>query len=95
MSLELIKTKENGINYLIHPVGSIFEGMKIRENPDEAFENAIKRGMKKPCDWGYMYSNNNRDYFKHYYSRGYISFPQFSLKERLKNKLYNLIGENK
>lgn len=90
MSLELIKTKENGINYLVHPVGSIFEGMKIRENSNEAFENAIKRGMKKPNDWEYMYSNNNRDYFKHYYTRNYISFPQFSLKEKLKNKLYNL-----
>ena len=44
MNLELIKTKENGINYL-HPMGSIFEGMKIRENSNEAFENAIKRGM--------------------------------------------------
>lgn len=87
MSLKLIKTKENGIDYLVRPVGSIFEGMKIRENPDEAFENAIKRGMKKPNDWEYMYSSNNRDYFKHYYTRNYISFSQFSLKERL----YNLI----
>ena len=84
MNLELIKTKENGINYL-HPMESIFEGMKIRENSNEAFENAIKRGMKKPNDW--EYSSNNRDYFKHYYTRNYISFPQFSLKERL----YNLI----
>lgn len=47
--------------------------------------------MKKPNDWKYMYSNNNRDYFKHCYTRNYISFPQFSLKE----KLYNLIGENR
>ena len=86
MNLELIKTKENGTKHK-HSIENIFEGMKIRENSNEAFENAIKRGMKKPNDWEYMYSSNNRDYFKHYYTRNYISFPQFSLKERL----YNLI----
>ena len=35
---------------------SIFAGLKIRENPDDAFENAIKKGMKNPEDWMYMYS---------------------------------------
>ena len=43
--------EENGIKYLVHPKDSIFAGMKIRENPEEAFENAIKRGMKNPDDW--------------------------------------------
>lgn len=46
------------IKYFIHPKESIFAGMQIRENPDEAFENAIKRGMKSPEDWMYMYSEN-------------------------------------
>ena len=44
MSLDFIHTEENGIKYLVHPTGSIFEGMKIRENPNDAFENAIKKG---------------------------------------------------
>lgn len=87
MSKDFIHIEENGIKYLVHPAGSIFEGMKIRENPDEAFDNAIKRGMKKPDDWMYMYSNNNKDYFKNYYSRNYKSYPQFDLKERIENRL--------
>lgn len=87
MSLDFIHTEENGIKYLVHPTGSIFEGMKIRENPNDAFENAIKRGMKNPDDWMYMYSENNKDFFKNYSSRTYKSFPQFGLKEKIKNKL--------
>lgn len=46
MSMDFIHTEEHGIKYLVHPSESIFEGMKIRENPDDAFDNAIKRGMK-------------------------------------------------
>lgn len=87
MSMDFIHTEEHVIKYLVHPSGSIFEGMKIRENPDDAFDNAIKRGMKNPDDWMYMYSNNNKDYFKNYYTRNYKSYPQFDLKERIKNKL--------
>ena len=78
--------EENGIKYFVHPKDSIFAGMKIRENPEEAFENAIKRGMKNPDDWMYMYSEKNKDYFKNYYTRGYISFPQFGIKEKIKNR---------
>lgn len=47
MSLEFIHTEENGIKYLVHPPGSVFEGIKMRENHEDAFDNAIKRGMKK------------------------------------------------
>lgn len=50
MSMDFIHTEEHGIKYLLHPSGSIFEGMKIRENPDDVFDNAIKRGMKNPDD---------------------------------------------
>ena len=84
MSLDFIHTEENGIKYLVHPKGSIFEGIKIRENPDDAFKNAIKRGMKNPDDWMYMYSEKNKDYFKNYYTTAYISYPQVDLKERIK-----------
>lgn len=87
MSSDFIHIEENEIKYLVHPTGSIFKGMKIRENPNDAFENAIKRGMKNPDDWMYMYSENNKDFFKNYYSRTYKSFPQFGLKEKIKNKL--------
>ena len=78
--------EENGIKYLVHPKDSIFAGMKIRENPEEAFENAIKRGMKNPDDWMYMFSEKNKDYFKNYYTRNYKSFPQFGIKEKVKNR---------
>ncbi len=92
MSSDFIHTEENGIKYLVHPPGSIFEGMKIRENPDAAFDNAIKRGMKNSDDWMYMYSENRKDYFKNYYSRKYKSFPQFDLKEKLKKKIFDRDG---
>ena len=54
------------IKYLSKSRDSIFASLDIRENPDDAFDNAIKRGMKRPEDWMYMYSKNNRDYFKQY-----------------------------
>lgn len=81
------KITENGIKYLVHPKGSLFAGMKIRENPDDAFENAIKRGMKKPEDWMYMHSNMGRDYFKHCDFRFYKSYPQFGIIETIKRKI--------
>ena len=89
MSLEFIHTEENGIKYLIHPPGSIFAGIKMRENHEDAFDNAIKRGMKDPENWMYMYSEKNKDYFKNYYTRAYISYPQVDLKERIKRSNKN------
>lgn len=74
------------IKYFIHPEDSIFAGMKIRENPNDAFDNAIKRGMKNPDDWMYMYSENGRDYFKHCDYRNYKSYPQFGVIETIRNK---------
>ena len=85
MSSEFLHTEENGIKYLVHPPDSIFAGIKMREKPDDAFKNAIKRGMKNPDDWMYMYSENNKDYFKNYYTREYTSYPQFDLKDKIKN----------
>ena len=61
MSKDFIHIEEKGIKYLVHPKGSIFEGMKIRENPDDAFNNAIKRGMKKYAVKGaeYIFSGDS------------------------------------
>lgn len=40
------------------------------------FENAIKQGMTNPDDWMYMYSDDEKDFFKNCYSREYISFKK-------------------
>ncbi len=85
--MELIKTRKDGIDYLVHPKESIFAGMMLRANPEDAFDNAIKRGMKNPDDWMYMYSDNGRDYFKHHDTRIYKSYPQFGPIERIKKHL--------
>lgn len=84
MSLQLVHIEENGIKYLTHQKGSIFEGIKIRENPDAAFESAIKKGMKNSNEWMYMYSNNGKDYFKNYFTRKYKAYPQFTLREKIR-----------
>ena len=51
-------------------------GVQIRKDSDAAFENAIRRGMRNPENWMYMYSKNGRDYFKHEQYRTYKSYPQ-------------------
>lgn len=89
MDSEFEHIEENGIKYFVHPKDSIFVGMKIRENPDEAFENAIKKGMKDPDNWMYMYSKKNMDYFKNIYTRDYESYPQFDTKEKHKRRLFD------
>ena len=63
---------------------SIFTKMKIRKNPDEAFENAIKKGLKDPENWMYMYSKCGKDYFKNFSTRKYISYRQFSVIDFIK-----------
>ena len=42
----------------------------------EAFDNAKLKGLKKPQDFMYMYSQANKDYFKNINFRNYISFNQ-------------------
>lgn len=86
MSKNDYKSKES-IKYFTHPKDSIFAGMQIRENPDDAFDNAIKRGMKNPENWMYMYSENGRDYFKNSITRSYKSYPQFGVIDTIKNKI--------
>jgi hypothetical protein len=46
---------------------------EIRDS-QQAFENAIKQGMKEPELWMYMYTQDNFDFFKHIDTRQYISF---------------------
>ncbi|MFG6319180.1 MAG: hypothetical protein K1W33_04900 [Clostridia bacterium] len=88
MSKENYKNEES-TKYFTHLEDSIFAGIQIRENPEEAFDNAIKRGMKNPNDWMYMYSENGRDYFKHIDTRNYKSYPQFGVIDTIKNKMQN------
>lgn len=64
------------MDYRTIPENSIFNELQIRENPNDAFENAIQHGMKNPYDWMYMYSKNNKDYFKNCITREYTSYPQ-------------------
>jgi len=45
-------------------------------NHKTAFENAISKGLKNPGDFMYMYSKDNKDYFKNIIDRSYINFEQ-------------------
>jgi hypothetical protein len=45
-----------------------------------AFENAISNGLNDPENWMYMYSQNNKDFFKNIKMRNYINF-EFKTKE--------------
>ena len=42
----------------------------------KAFENAKKKGLNKPSEYMYMYSQDNKDYFKNINFRNYINFEQ-------------------
>lgn len=45
-----------------------------KDYAEKAFENAVKRGMKDPDNWMYMYSENSKDYFKNCNTRKYKSY---------------------
>ena len=47
-----------------------------QRNSNEAFNNAKAKGLNKPSEFMYMYSQTNRDYFKNINFRNYISFAQ-------------------
>ena len=47
-----------------------------QRNSNEAFENAKTKGLNKPQDYMYMYSQANKDYFKNIMFRNYIFFAQ-------------------
>jgi len=42
----------------------------------EAFENAKSKGLNDPQNYMYMYSKDNKDYFKNIDYRNYINFNQ-------------------
>ena len=49
--------------------------MYLRDHK-EAFENAKSKGLNDPEKYMYMYSRNNKDYFKNIDYRNYINFDQ-------------------
>jgi len=53
----------------------IMEKMYQRDS-DKAFENAKSKGLNKPGDFMYMYSKENKDFFKNIMDRKYISFEK-------------------
>ena len=50
--------------------------VKNEEDSQKAFENAKAKGLDKTQDYMYMYSKDNKDYFKNIDFRNYISFNQ-------------------
>ena len=50
-------------------------GMYQRDHK-EAFENAKLKGLNNPGEYMYMYSKDNKDYFKNINFRNYINFKQ-------------------
>ena len=51
-------------------------------NPQKAFENAIKKGMKDSENWKYLYTEKNRDYFKNISTKEYISYSNKKVKNK-------------
>ena len=50
--------------------------VKNAEDSQKAFENAKSKGLNKPGDFMYMYSKENKDFFKNIMDRKYVSFAQ-------------------
>jgi len=50
--------------------------VKNAKDSQIAFENAKSKGLNKPDEYMYMYSKDNKDYFKNINFRNYISFNQ-------------------
>ena len=47
-----------------------------QRDSNKAFENAKLKGLDKPEDFMYMYSQENKDFFKNIMDRKYVSFAQ-------------------
>ena len=47
-----------------------------QRDSNKAFENAKSKGLNKPVDFMYMYSKENKDFFKNIMDRKYVSFAQ-------------------
>ena len=50
--------------------------VKNAKDSQIAFENAKSKGLNKPEDFMYMYSQDNKDFFKNIMDRKYVSFAQ-------------------
>ena len=50
--------------------------VKDAQESQKAFENAKSKGLNKPQDFMYMYSQDKKDFFKNIMDRKYISFAQ-------------------
>ena len=50
--------------------------VKNAKDSQIAFENAKSKGLDKPEDFMYMYSKENKDFFKNIMDRKYIDFDQ-------------------
>ena len=68
-------TKKEAIKTISSFKSAINDGSATyQRNSNEAFENAKTKGLNKPSEFMYMYSQTNRDYFKNINFRNYISF---------------------
>ena len=56
--------------------------VKNAKDSQIAFENAKSKGLNKPEDFMYMYSQDNKDFFKNIMDRKYINFEQW--KDKIK-----------
>jgi len=54
---------------------NIFINLYQRDS-NKAFENAKSKGLDKPEDYMYMYSKEDKDFFKRVMDRKYVSFAQ-------------------
>ena len=52
----------------------------------DAFKNAISKGLNIPTDFMYVYSKDNKDYFKNIMDRKYINFENDSTNKNKGNK---------
>jgi len=68
LSLIMFKTNQ--------PKGNNTMNGMYQRNSNEAFENAKSKGLNDPQNYMYMYSKDNKDYFKNINFRNYINFDQ-------------------
>ena len=63
----------------------------VDKSPRAAFERAIKKGLKNPDNYMYMYSKDGKDYFKDpnasSIDKKYVSFKKGGIVKRYKGGL--------
>ena len=73
----LMDTKKEELKNISKIKCAINDGSSMYQRDHiEAFNNAKAKGLNKPSEFMYMYSQTNRDYFKNINFRNYISFAQ-------------------